>query len=94
MATDIAARGIDIQQLPRDVNFDLPQVAEDYVHRIGRTGRAGSAGTSISLICEDDSFMMPDIETLLGNSVSYEQPPQHLLTPAPQAPARSSRPRR
>ncbi len=94
VATDVAGRGIHVDDISHVVNYNLPEDPEDYVHRIGRTGRAGSAGTSISLICEDDSFMMPDIETLLGNSVSYEQPPQHLLTPAPQAPARSSRPRR
>ena len=94
VATDVAGRGIHVDDISHVVNYNLPEDPEDYVHRIGRTGRAGSAGTSISLICEDDSFMMPDIETLLGTSVSYEQPPQHLLNPAPQAPARSSRPRR
>ena len=94
VATDVAGRGIHVDDISHVVNYNLPEDPEDYVHRIGRTGRAGSAGTSISLICEDDSFMMPDIETLLGTSVSYEQPPQHLLNPAPQAPVGSSRPRR
>ena len=53
VATDIAARGIDINELPHVVNFELPNVAEDYVHRIGRTGRAGPAGDAISLVCAD-----------------------------------------
>ncbi len=54
VATDIAARGIDIPQLPQVVNFDLPNVSEDYVHRIGRTGRAGEVGKAISLVCADE----------------------------------------
>ncbi|MFM7274634.1 MAG: helicase-related protein, partial [Gammaproteobacteria bacterium] len=62
---DIAARGIDIKELPHVVNFDLPNVPEDYVHRIGRTGRAGSPGEAISLVCPDDESMLPGIERLL-----------------------------
>ena len=54
VATDIAARGIDIDQLPHVVNFDLPNVPEDYVHRIGRTGRAGAEGEAVSLVCVDE----------------------------------------
>ncbi|MFM7783632.1 MAG: DEAD/DEAH box helicase, partial [Gammaproteobacteria bacterium] len=65
VATDIAARGIDIKELPHVVNFDLPNVPEDYVHRIGRTGRAGSPGEAISLVCPDDESMLPGIERLL-----------------------------
>ncbi len=65
VATDIAARGIDIEQLPCVVNFDLPQVAEDYVHRIGRTGRAGSAGIAVSLVCADEASQLQDIEKLI-----------------------------
>ena len=64
VATDIAARGLDIDQLPQVVNFDLPQVAEDYVHRIGRTGRAGATGTAISLVCADEHKLLMDIERL------------------------------
>ena len=64
VATDIAARGLDISQLPQVVNFDLPQVAEDYVHRIGRTGRAGATGTAISLVCADEFKLLSDIERL------------------------------
>lgn len=64
VATDIAARGLDIEQLPQVVNFDLPNVAEDYVHRIGRTGRAGSTGVAISLVSADEVDLLSDIERL------------------------------
>ncbi len=69
VATDIAARGIDIDELPHVVNFDLPHVPEDYVHRIGRTGRAGSSGEAVSLVCHDDRSLMADIEKLMGRKV-------------------------
>jgi len=65
VATDIAARGIDIDQLPHVVNFDLPQVAEDYVHRIGRTGRAGATGEAVSLVSHDEYKQLNDIERLI-----------------------------
>ncbi len=64
VATDIAARGIDIDQLPQVVNFDLPNVAEDYIHRIGRTGRAGSTGQAVSLVSADEFKQLRDIENL------------------------------
>ncbi len=66
VATDIAARGLDIDQLPQVVNFDLPNVAEDYVHRIGRTGRAGASGQAISLVCADETKELASIERLIG----------------------------
>jgi ATP-dependent RNA helicase RhlE len=69
VATDIAARGIDINELPQVVNFDLPNVPEDYVHRIGRTGRAGSAGEALSLVCVDENKLLVDIEKLLKRSL-------------------------
>ena len=65
VATDVAARGLDIQGLPRVVNYDLPQVAEDYVHRIGRTGRAGENGEAISLVCPEEQLLLKTIEALL-----------------------------
>ena len=65
IATDIAARGLDIDQLPQVVNFDLPNVPEDYVHRIGRTGRAGSTGKAVSLVSADESKQLADIENLI-----------------------------
>ena len=65
VATDIAARGLDIDQLPHVVNFDLPNVAEDYVHRIGRTGRAGNEGVAVSLVCVDEHKLLRDIERVI-----------------------------
>jgi len=65
VATDIAARGLDIDQLPHVVNYELPNVAEDYIHRIGRTGRAGRGGEAISLVCVDEHGLLDDIERLL-----------------------------
>jgi ATP-dependent RNA helicase RhlE len=62
VATDIAARGLDIELLPFVINYELPYAAEDYIHRIGRTGRAGSTGEAISLVCADEQRMLDDIE--------------------------------
>lgn len=70
VATDIAARGLDIDQLPHVVNFDLPNVSEDYVHRIGRTGRAGNDGEAISLVCIDENRLLADIESLLKRKIN------------------------
>ena len=69
VATDIAARGIDIDQLPHVVNFELPNVAEDYVHRIGRTGRAGNEGEAMSLVCVDELKLLKDIEKLIKREI-------------------------
>jgi ATP-dependent RNA helicase RhlE len=75
VATDIAARGIDIDQLPHVVNFELPNVPEDYVHRIGRTGRAGAQGEAISLVCVDEEIFLRDIERLIKRSIPRETVP-------------------
>ncbi len=72
VATDIAARGLDIHQLPQVVNFDLPSVPEDYVHRIGRTGRAGGVGFAASLVSPDESKQLSDIENLIRKKISAE----------------------
>jgi len=72
VATDIAARGIDIDQLPYVVNFDLPNVSEDYVHRIGRTGRAGSTGMAVSLVCADEFKLLVDIERFTKQIIDRE----------------------
>jgi ATP-dependent RNA helicase RhlE len=69
VATDIAARGLDIEQLPHVVNYELPNVPEDYVHRIGRTGRAGASGEAISLVSQDERKLLVDIERLLKRKV-------------------------
>ncbi len=72
VATDIAARGLDIDQLPHVVNFELPNIAEDYVHRIGRTGRAGNAGEAISLVCIDEHAFLRGIEKLIQQEIPKE----------------------
>ncbi|SAL52191.1 DEAD/DEAH box helicase [Caballeronia humi] len=72
VATDIAARGIDIDQLPHVVNYDLPNVPEDYVHRIGRTGRAGATGEAVSLVCVDEHQLLKDIERLIKRPIPQE----------------------
>ena len=73
VATDIAARGIDIDQLPHVVNFELPNISEDYVHRIGRTGRAGSEGEAVSLVCVDELQYLKDIEKLIKRKIPQER---------------------
>jgi len=89
VATDIAARGLDIDQLPHVVNFELPMVPEDYVHRIGRTGRAGCVGEAVSLVCIDERELLTKIERLLKCSLSkvvidgYEPNPAIKAQPIP-----------
>lgn len=95
VATDIAARGLDIDQLPHVVNFDLPHVSEDYVHRIGRTGRAGASGDAVSLVCADEIDLLRSIEKLTQQALEREYvdgfEPEHdlptgkLHTPRPAA---------
>ena len=75
IATEVAARGIDIEELPHVVNFELPMVPADYLHRIGRTGRAGIEGDAISLVCVDEAPMLRDIERLLGGPIPTEVVP-------------------
>ena len=75
VATEVAARGLDIDGLPHVVNFELPTVPEDYVHRIGRTGRAGMAGDAISLVCIDEADLLADIERLLRGPIPWETVP-------------------
>ncbi len=79
VATDVAGRGIHIDDVTHVVNYTLPDEPEDYVHRIGRTGRAGATGISISFACEEDAFRLPAIEELLGTKLDCSQPPEHLL---------------
>ena len=83
VATDVAGRGLHIDDITHVVNFNLPEDAEDYVHRIGRTGRAGATGTSVSFACEDDSFLLPEIEETIGMKLPCEHPPKELLGKPP-----------
>lgn len=80
VATDVAGRGIHVDGVSHVVNYNLPEDPEDYVHRIGRTGRAGATGISISFASEDDAFLLPDIETLLGERLECTHPPKELLS--------------
>jgi len=87
VATDIAARGLDIEELPYVVNYELPNVSEDYIHRIGRTGRAGAKGKAVSLVCSNEHKLLADIERLMKKTVSrvivpgYEEDPSIKMDP-------------
>ncbi len=84
VATDVAARGLHIPEISHVFNFDLPQNPEDYVHRIGRTARAGASGMAISFACEDNAFYLPEIEQFIGKKISSESvDPELLSKPAP-----------
>ena len=102
VATDIAARGLDIDQLPNVVNVDLPNVPEDYVHRIGRTGRAGATGEAVSLVSADEYAQLNDIERLIGKLIDREDEPGFIPQQAlpesranfkPQKPKKPKKPR-
>jgi ATP-dependent RNA helicase RhlE len=96
VATDIAARGLDIEQLPHVVNYELPNVPEDYIHRIGRTGRAGLEGEALSLVCVDELKHLHGIERLLRKTIEeiaipgYE--PDPTIKPVPIGQGKNSRP--
>ena len=99
VATDIAARGLDIEQLPQVVNFDLPNVSEDYVHRIGRTGRAGQTGRAISLVSADEVDLLSDIERLIQQLLPREEvegyEPKHAVPETTlRAPVKPKKPRK
>ncbi|MGA9853654.1 MAG: DEAD/DEAH box helicase [Gammaproteobacteria bacterium] len=85
VATDIAARGLDIDQLPHVVNYELPHVPEDYVHRIGRTGRAGSSGEAVSLVCGEERGQLRDIERLLRKDIPRATADNFKPNPNPQS---------
>lgn len=98
VATDIAARGLDIPLLPHVVNFELPNIAEDYVHRIGRTGRAGASGLAISLVSADETSYLQDIQKLIGIRIpveiveGFEPDPNASTEPIKQGQGRGGRP--
>ncbi len=83
VATDVAGRGIHVDGITHVVNYTLPEVADDYVHRIGRTGRAGASGVSVSFACEDDGFLLPQIEAVLGKKLVCEMAPVELMKTLP-----------
>jgi ATP-dependent RNA helicase RhlE len=86
VATEVAARGLDIKELPQVVNYELPNVPEDYVHRIGRTGRAGAAGEAVSLVSADESGLLRDIERVLRRSIpTLPTPVFKIVESAPQS---------
>ncbi len=78
-APDVAGRGLHVDGISHVINYTLPEEPEDYVHRIGRTGRAGKTGISISFACEDDAFLLEPIGVLLGKTLDCEQPSEELL---------------
>ena len=92
VATEVASRGLDIKELPYVVNFELPNVPEDYVHRIGRTGRAGATGIAVSLVSPDETQLLKDIEKLLGRRIAAQQLPK--FDPAPPTPRTQPAPQR
>ncbi len=94
VATDVAARGLHIPEVSHVINYDLPQNAEDYVHRIGRTARAGASGEAISFACEDYAFYLPEIEEYIGHRIQSEAVSSELLVdPAPPAKRARARPK-
>lgn len=84
VATDVAGRGLHVEGISHVINYHMPLDPEDYVHRIGRTGRAGEIGTSISFACELDSFAIPEVEAYLGHALLCEHPSDELLKPVPE----------
>ena len=93
VATDVAGRGIHVSGISHVVNFNIPENPDDYVHRIGRTGRAGATGQSITFACEMESFELPKIEELIGMELKCTMPPEELFVELPEAPPRKPRPR-
>lgn len=89
VATDVAGRGIHVDGISHVVNFTLPDQTDDYVHRIGRTGRAGAKGTSVSFASEDDAFMLPKIEEAIGRKLPCQYPDAELLEDIPARGGRS-----
>lgn len=94
VATEVAARGLDIKELPHVVNYELPNVPEDYVHRIGRTGRAGASGIAISLVASDETGLLRDIERLVGKRISQSPLPQISAPPPGRTPPQTQQPAR
>jgi ATP-dependent RNA helicase RhlB len=94
VATDVAARGLHIPEVTHVINFDLPQDAPDYVHRIGRTARLGARGEAISFACENYAFHLPEIEEYIGYAIPMEQAEADLIPKIERAPPRPRKPSR
>ncbi len=94
VATDVAGRGLHVEDIGLVVNYEFPYEPEDYVHRIGRTGRAGEEGTAISFACEEESFVIPEIEEYIGNPLKCSMPDEELLRPVEKPNGDKSRSRR
>jgi ATP-dependent RNA helicase RhlB len=90
VATDVASRGLHIEGISHVINYNMPQDVEEYVHRIGRTGRAGASGISISFADEDDAFELVKLEEYLGKKIKCTYPDEHLMTPIPDLPPHRS----
>ncbi|MCB1741850.1 MAG: hypothetical protein KDK91_15860, partial [Gammaproteobacteria bacterium] len=82
VATEVASRGLDIKELPQVVNYELPNVPEDYVHRIGRTARAGASGCAVSLVSPDETSLLRDIERSMRQKVPFMTPPRFEIGPS------------
>ena len=93
VATDVAGRGLHVDKISHVINYEFPYEAEDYVHRIGRTGRAGLEGTAISFACEEESFVIPEIEKYIGESLECVMPDSELLAATPPPSVRVQRSR-
>jgi ATP-dependent RNA helicase RhlE len=97
VATEVASRGLDIRELPQVVNYDMPHVPEDYVHRIGRTARAGNDGHAVSLVSQDEASLLRDIERTMRQAVPFSPTPEFVRqthAPLPARPARPQQPAR
>jgi ATP-dependent RNA helicase RhlE len=92
VATEVASRGLDIRELPQVVNYDMPHVPEDYVHRIGRTARAGNDGHAVSLVSQDEASLLRDIERTMRQAVPFSPTPEFLRQTHAPLPARAARP--
>jgi superfamily II DNA/RNA helicase len=93
VATDVAARGIDVPAITHVFNFDLPKFAEDYVHRIGRTGRAGAKGVAVSLVSPEEEKLLKEIEKLIKREIEREEPPRPQRRARPERAATHDEPR-
>ena len=90
VATDVAARGLDIDQLPMVINYEIPHAPEDYVHRIGRTGRAGALGVAVSLVSPEEEKYLKEIEKLIKRDIPQEEPPRIERSAKPRSERRPS----